>query len=202
MQKMQFKIKNTKITISFTFFALIILLVVFNKNEFLYLTCFFAIIHELAHLVALYKFGVVINEFKISLFGANIKTENYKKTSIKNEIIILLAGVTANLFFAVFFSVLNYFIKSEIAQNIFLINLSLFIFNLLPFYNFDGGKIIELLLKTKLNEKTADFLISCISFVVLIPIIFVSINVFLQNHNNFYFLVVSMLMLLTIILKK
>ena len=199
---MQFKIKNTKITISFTFFALIILLIVFNKNEFLYLTCFFAIIHELAHLVALNKSGIVINEFKISLFGANIKTENYKKTSTKNEIIILLAGVTANLLFAVLFCVINYFIKSEIAKKIFLINLSLFIFNLLPFNNFDGGKIIELLLKTKLNEKTADILISCISFVVLIPIIFVSINVFLQNHNNFYFLVVSVLMLLTIILKK
>ena len=199
---MQFKIKNTKITISFTFFALIILLIVFNKNEFLYLTCFFAIIHELAHLVALNKSGVVINEFKISLFGANIKTENYKKTSTKNEIIILLAGVTANLLFAVLFCVVNYFVKSELVKNMFLINLSLSLFNLLPFYNFDGGKIIELLLKTKLNEKTADILISCISFVVLIPIIFVSINVFLQNHNNFYFLVVSVLMLLTIILKK
>ena len=199
---MQFKIKNTKITISFTFFALIILLIVFNKNEFLYLTCFFAIIHELAHLVALNKSGVVINELKISLFGANIKIENYKKTSTKNEIIILLAGVTANLLFAVLLYVINYFVKSELVKNMFLINLSLSLFNLLPFYNFDGGKIIELLLKTKLNEKTADILISCISFVVLIPIIFVSINVFLQNHNNFYFLVVSVLMLLTIILKK
>ena len=96
---MQFKIKNTKITISFTFFALIILLIVFNKNEFLYLTCFFAIIHELAHLVALNKSGVVINEFKISLFGANIKTENYKKTSTKNEIIIAQTLIGLSNFF-------------------------------------------------------------------------------------------------------
>ena len=199
---MQFKIKNIKINLSFTFFALIILLIVFNKNEFLYLTCFFAIIHEAAHLVALNNFGVIITEFKISLFGANIKTESYKKISVKNEIIILLAGVMANLLFAILFSVLNYFIKSEITENIFLINSSLFIFNLLPFYNFDGGKIIEILLKTKFNEKTADVLVSCISFIVLIPFTWFSINLFLQNYNNFYFLIVSVLMLLTIILKK
>ena len=35
---MQFKIKNTKISISFTFFALIIILISLNKTEFLYST--------------------------------------------------------------------------------------------------------------------------------------------------------------------
>ena len=82
---MQFKFKNIKITVSFTFFALIILLVIFNKNDFLYFTCFFAIIHELGHLFTLNKFGVKICELKISLFGANIKTESFKRISIKKS---------------------------------------------------------------------------------------------------------------------
>ena len=38
---MQFKFKNIKITVSFTFFALIILLVIFNKNDFLYFGRFY-----------------------------------------------------------------------------------------------------------------------------------------------------------------
>lgn len=199
---MQFKFKNIKITISFTFFALILLLFIFRKNDFLHFTCFFAIIHELGHLFALNKFGVKILEFKISLFGANIKTENFKKIPIKSEIIILFSGPLINLILSVVLHITNLIIKNASLNNLVLINLCLAIFNLLPFYNFDGGKIVEILLKSKFNEKLSETIISCISFAVLIPIIVFSINLFLQNYNDFYFLLVSALMLLTIILKK
>ena len=199
---MQFKFKNIKITVSFTFFALIILLVIFNKNDFLYFTCFFAIIHELGHLFTLNKFGVKICELKISLFGANIKTESFKRISMKKEIIVLLSGPLINLCFSAVLYLLNFIIKNVDFNNLISINLSLGIFNLLPFYNFDGGKIIEILLKSKLNEKISETIVSCISFAVLIPLILFSVNIFLQNYKDFYFLVVSLLMLLTIILKK
>ena len=199
---MQFKFKNIKITISFTFFALILLLFIFRKNDFLHFTCFFAIIHEFGHLFALNKFGVKILEFKISLFGANIKTEKLKKIPIKSEIIILFSGPLINLILSVVLHIANLIIKNVSLNNLVLINLCLAIFNLLPFYNFDGGKIVEILLKSKFNEKLSETIISCISFAVLIPISVFSINLFLQNYNDFYFLLVSALMLLTIILKK
>lgn len=199
---MQFKFKNIKITVSFTFFALIILLVIFNKNDFLYFTCFFAIIHELGHLFFLNKFGVKICELKISLFGANIKTESFKKISIKKDVIVLLSGPLVNLIFSAVLYFVNLIIKNVDLSNLILINLGLGIFNLLPFYNFDGGKIIEILLKSKLNEKISETIVSCISFAILVPFTLFSVNIFLRNYKDFYFLVVSLLMLLTIILKK
>ena len=199
---MQFKFKNIKITVSFTFFALIILLVIFNKNDFLYFTCFFAIIHELGHLFTLNKFGVKICELKISLFGANIKTESFKRISIKKEIIILLSGPLINLCLSAVLYFVNLIIENIDFNNLISINLGLGIFNLLPFYNFDGGKIIEILLKSKLNEKISETIVSCISFAILVPFTLFSVNIFLQNYKDFYFLVVSLLMLLTIILKK
>ena len=199
---MQFKFKNIKITVSFTFFALIILLVIFNKNDFLYFTCFFAIIHELGHLFSLNKFGVKICELKISLSGANIKTESFKRISIKKEIIILLSGPLINLCLSAVLYFVNLIIENIDFNNLISINLGLGIFNLLPFYNFDGGKIIEILLKSKLNEKISETIVSCISFAILVPFTLFSVNIFLQNYKDFYFLVVSLLMLLTIILKK
>lgn len=199
---MQFKFKNIKITVSFTFFALIILLVIFNKNDFLYFTCFFAIIHELGHLFTLNKFGVKICELKISLSGANIKTESFKRISIKKEIIILLSGPLINLCLSAVLYFVNLIIENIDFNNLISINLGLGIFNLLPFYNFDGGKIIEILLKSKLNEKISETIVSCISFAILVPFTLFSVNIFLQNYKDFYFLVVSVLMLLTIILKK
>ena len=199
---MQFRIKKINVTISFTFFALILLVVVFRKSELLYLTCIFAILHEIGHLIALRKAGVIITGFKISCFGANIKTENLKKIKAKEEVMILLLGPIVNFCFFVLFFILNIFFNEEIFSQIYLVNLCLFVFNMLPFYNFDGGKIIEVLLKNKFNEKASNIAITCISFIVLIPFCWFSIKVFLLNNNNFYYLIVSALMLLTIILKK
>ena len=182
---MQFKIKDIKVRISFTFFALVLLLVIFRKNDFLYLTCFFAVFHEMGHLFALRNFGVIITDFEISFLGANIKTENFKKIKPAEEIKILFAGPFVNLLILNVFILLNCFYEKELFTKICLINLCLFIFNMLPFYNFDGGKIIEILLKCKFREKTSDVLITCISFIILIPFIWFSINVFLKNNSNF-----------------
>lgn len=199
---MQFKIKDIKITISFTFFALVLLLVVFRKNDFLYLTCFFAILHELGHIVALRIFGVKIINLKISFLGANIKTENFKKVNPIEEIKILSAGPFVNLILFLVFLIFSRFTRNDFLNYIYSINFCLFVFNILPFYNFDGGKILEVLLKSKLNEKDADILITCVSLVILIPVTIFSINVFLSDNHNFYYIIVSGLMLLTIILKK
>ena len=73
---MQFRIKKINVTISFTFFALILLVVVFRKSELLYLTCIFAILHEIGHLIALRKAGVIITAFKISKEPAGAKSSN------------------------------------------------------------------------------------------------------------------------------
>jgi len=47
---MQFKIKNTIVTISFTYLALILVLISLNKTEFLYSTLIFAMLHEAGHI--------------------------------------------------------------------------------------------------------------------------------------------------------
>lgn len=199
---MQFKLKNTKITISFTFFALIILLICFNKTEYLFISLFSAILHELGHLFTLNFFDAKILEFKISLFGGKIETDNFIPTNYFQDVLIYFSGPFVNLIFSIFFFFLNFILQDPKIVDIISVNAVLAIFNLLPFYNFDGGKIIEALLKIKLVEKQAEVILTIVSILVLIPFIYFSFNVFLQNKNNLYFIIVSLLMLLTIILKK
>ena len=98
---MQFKIKNTKITISFTIFALIIILNSLNRTEFLYTSIIFAIAHETGHLLALKKYNINVEEFKISLFGGNIKMLNTSKIKYWQTAIISLAGPLVNIFFLI-----------------------------------------------------------------------------------------------------
>ena len=199
---MQFKIKNTKVTISFTFFALIIILISLNKTEFLYESIIFAIAHEIGHIISLNFFGVNIDEFKISLFGGNIKILNNNKIKYFQSAIISLSGPLVNLIFCALFYIFNQFYNFEFTYNIFVINLVLATFNLLPFYNFDGGKILTSILSIFFNEKSVNNILTITSIVVLIPFSYLAIHIFILDYKNFYLLVASVLMLLTIIFKK
>lgn len=199
---MQFKIKNTKITISFTIFALIIILISLNRTEFLYTSIIFAIAHETGHLLALKKYNINVEEFKISLFGGNIKMLNTSKIKYWQTAIISLAGPLVNIFFLILFYILNIFFENMITYEIFIVNLVLTLFNLLPFYNFDGGKILSSVLLNFFEERTVNIAINIISFVILIPFTCIALYVFLLDFKNFYLLVASLLMLLTIIFKK
>ena len=199
---MQFNLFNIKIKISFTFFALILLLIIFNKTEYLYISIISAMLHELGHLFALKFFGAKILEFKISLFGGNIKTEDFINTNYLQDIIILISGPFINLFFAVFCYFLLFSFKTQKLVDFTLVNLTLAFFNLLPFYSFDGGKILSAILKFKFTEKQSEQIVTISSFLILIPFIYFSVTLFLHNKNNFYYLIVALLMLLTIIFKK
>ena len=199
---MQFKIKNTKITISFTIFALIIILISLNKTEFLYSTIIFAILHEIGHLLALKHFKISIEEFKVSLFGGNIKILNNNKIQYYQNAIISFCGPLVNLFFFVLFYLLNIFLKNKFINEIYVINLVLAAFNLLPFYNFDGGKILASILMNFSQEKTVNYIITITSFIILIPFTYLAVYIFMLDSKNFYLLVSAVLMLLTIIFKK
>lgn len=199
---MQFKIKNTKVTISFTFFALIIILISINKTEFLYESIVFAIAHEIGHAFALKFFGVNIDELKISLFGGNIKVLNNNKIKYWQSAIISLSGPLVNIFFFLLFYILYLSFEFKFINNMFVINLVLATFNLLPFYNFDGGKILSSILLNYFNEKTVNLIITITSFLILIPFTYFAVYIFILDFKNFYLLIASVLMLLTIIFKK
>ena len=199
---MQFKIKNTKFTISFTFFALIIILISIDKTEFLYESIIFAIAHEIGHIISLCFFKVNVEEFKISLFGGNIKILNNNNIKYYQSAIISLSGPLFNIFFCILFYILNLFFEFKFIYNIFVVNLVLATFNLLPFYNFDGGKTLSSILLNFLNEKTVNIILTITSIVVLIPFSYLAIYIFILDYKNFHLLVASVLMLLTIIFKK
>lgn len=199
---MQFNLFNIKIKISFTFFVLVLLLIIFNKTEYLYISIISAILHEFAHLFTLKFFGAKILEFKISLFGGNIKTEDFITTNYFQDVLVYFSGPLINLFFTIFCYFLSFFFHTQKLVDFTWVNLALALFNLLPFYSFDGGKILSAILKIKFTEKQSELILTISSFIILIPFIYFSITLFLHNKKDFYYLIVTLLMLLTIIFKK
>ena len=140
-----------KFRIDLKIFAFIILFFITKQIEIYSLIMAFAIIHELAHLFAgiilkfepekleLIPLGLTVS-FKINLNDYNKKIYNANEFEIK-KIIIASAGPIINLIIAILFYKFKFFPK--INQTIVYANLLIAIFNLLPIYPLDGGRILK-----------------------------------------------------------
>lgn len=157
---------------------------------------FFAFLHEIAHLCAGLALGFKPKTMKITPVGFQIafktKTEDYHK-----KIVLYLAGPMTN-----FLLILVCFLwKTELMipkETIIYSNLLLAIFNLLPIYPLDGGRILKEVIHIFKGSKVAYQKSNLISFVTVIVLtIMVSISI-LYIHNIAFLLILIYLWYLVI----
>ncbi len=193
---MEFKIFNTDVKLSFTFLSLFLVFIIFDKQDVFLSTFLAAAIHELTHILFTYIFKMNIKNIEISIFGGNIKRERGKSASYTEEAIINLSAPVMNIIIGA----LLYLISKK-QNHLSISNLILGTFNLLPFYSFDGGKGLELLLKIKLSEKTVNKIIVIMSVLITFFVGVISVLIFLNNHNFSLFIICGY-MILTLLFKK
>lgn len=181
---------------------LFIILFYFSKQIEVYaMIMFFAILHEFGHLLAglllgmkpekmeIMPYGVAIS-FKITQKDYNKKIRNGNLLEIK-KIIVALAGPITNL--------LILLIASQLKINIFeglmvlYANLLLILFNLLPIYPLDGGRIVRGILHIFFGKRKAEKYTNQISFITLMLITLIASIVIYQVENIAIFLIVVVL---------
>ena len=128
------------------------------------------VLHELAHAEIATRRGFRLNKLKLTPFGASV-SGNLNATTPKDETVIALAGpiVSAVIYF---FTVASWWIAPETyyyTQNFAEANLSLALFNLLPVYPLDGGRILYATIRksTKKPYKTVKVTSIVIAFALL-----------------------------------
>ncbi len=106
------------------------------------------IIHELGHIGMALFFRWKINKVMFWPFGGVMETDDYFTRPNKEEFIVVLAGPLQHVwmhFLLLYFleagTFSPYFIEYALTYNV-----TLFLFNLLPIYPLDGGKLVLLLL--------------------------------------------------------
>jgi len=141
-----FKIKNLLISFSFSFFAIIALLILIDGTNYAMLGLIACLIHELGHIFIMCLLN--ISPSRIIFYGSGIKIiYNYNNiTTFKQDFFILIAGSMTN--FIVFFSLYSFSNGNYRFALFATINLVIGIFNLIPFKHFDGGKIIDLFINS------------------------------------------------------
>ncbi|HCC03737.1 MAG TPA: hypothetical protein DEP51_02620 [Clostridiales bacterium] len=189
-------------------FLILILFYFTNQIEIYTLIMIFAIIHELSHLLAglvlkmkikritLMPVGLSI-EFKIPYEDLNIKILKSNKLELK-KILITIAGPLINIIIIFMSLFLN--IKLELKYLIIYSNLLIAVFNLLPIYPLDGGRIFKSAICLIKGKRKAENIINKISNIMffLIMIIFSILIYYLKNIS----VLIIMFYLLYIVTKE
>ncbi|MGG5462775.1 site-2 protease family protein [Clostridium sp. B9] len=158
---------------------IVIQLIIFFILSFkfnLALAFFWIIIHELAHYLVVLKLGLESEMFKVHILGARLEIRDYDELSAKEKLLICIAGPLLNLMVTILFIIIyifmpdNYYVLSSME-----INLVLCIFNLLPIYPLDGGKILGALLEERMIFKDINEILVKVSYVFGVGFISLSI---------------------------
>lgn len=172
-----------KFRIDLKIFILILLFFITNQIKIYAMIMLFAIIHELGHLIAGILLGMKPEKIEIKVFGVSIsfdvKKEDYnikiKKGNLleAKKIFVALAGPLINVFIMIIF-ISNIFDISYYDKILIIFsNMTLILFNILPIYPLDGGRILKgifYILKGKYKAEEYIYHISYITLIILTAI--------------------------------
>ena len=162
--------------ISPAFILLFLWFLIIGKMEYFFIFFLTLLIHELGHYIAARALGYKLNSFYLKLTGAQL---NYNSGIFENrdEIIIAISGPFANIFLAIFTISLWWIFPSiYVFSHIFVFqNFVLGLFNLLPAFPLDGGRVVSCILaekfpKTKVLKglKLSNIILSVIFFILFV----------------------------------
>lgn len=184
-----------------------IILFYFTKQIQIYgFIMFFAFIHELGHLLCGILLGMKPEKLEIIPFGLSvsfrIKPQEYNKKIKKGnmfeikKIIVAIAGPLINLIMILIIYNLNLDIEKKLV--LIYSNFLLFIFNLLPIYPLDGGRIIKGIFHIIFGKRNAEKYMNYISLISVIIFTAFSSILILYIENISIFLISLFLLCIVI----
>ena len=151
----------------------------------------FALIHELGHLLAGILMGMKPEKIELMPFGVSIsfkiRVEEYNKKIKKGnmleikKILVALAGPLTNFIIIIIASNIN--IDLFKALIVIYTNFLIMIFNLLPIYPLDGGRILKGILHINFGIQKSEFYTNIISKITVTIITILSSVLILYIHN-------------------
>lgn len=156
------------------------------------------IIHEFGHAITALAFKWHLEKIAIYPFGGCVKFSEDINRPMYQELLILLAGpLTQVVFFLVISAIYHLNIISLRNFTLFRIyHYTLLIFNLLPVYPLDGGRLLNIIMNYFFPYKKGNKLVVAISLII---IIFLIISI---KNLNFFFLGFLLIVELCLYYKK
>lgn len=147
---MRFRLFGAEIYVSFPFAAVISLMLVTDRTGLILPTLFAVLLHEAAHLFAMWVCGCPPK--RIRLIPASVQIVRSASAKRSGEALIAAAGPAANLLLAAAALLEYYFCKNPISAQTGALNLVVGGFNLLPVSGLDGGTLLYCLVSIRHPE--------------------------------------------------
>lgn len=193
-----------KFRIDLKIFIFIILFFITNQIKIYALIMIFAIIHEFGHLLAGILLGMKPEKIEIKPFGVSIDFEIKRKDyqiKIKEgnflevkKMFVALAGPMINTLIIFLLDTQTIFqINQEDKMIMIFSNMVLILFNILPIYPLDGGRILKCIMYIMKGKHKAEKYIYNISYITLMIITVISSIAILYLKNIAIFLAIIFL---------
>ena len=156
---------------------LAIIAIALNFGEQFFIVFLLALAHEMGHVATAAVLGVGVKRIHFTPLGMTAVLVDFEKLRTLIKAVILIAGPFVNLALIPIFYIMN---RPFLWQA----NLILFIFNMLPIYPLDGGRLLSTVLSKKIGMISANtFLMITGRFFIGLIFIFGFIQVILFPFN-------------------
>lgn len=168
-----------QIKINLQIFLFIIIFLLTHQFEIYVYIMLFTLIHELGHMLAGIFLKLKPRSLRFMPFGISILFEDYgykKLISIK-KIMIALSGPATNALIIILSIIF------KLNKLIIFSNLLIALFNLIPIYPLDGGRIIKEILKIKIDNRVANKIVNKMSNITIIVLTVITSVIILYLRN-------------------
>lgn len=175
-----FNIFNTKIELHYSLFLLMLIIALSGNITFAAASALFSSLHELVHKKTAETLGYTPEKISFGLFGGVL---HLREGFIKpvDELLIHLSGPLFNILMAFFLYACYAYFPLPWLEPVIIANIVLALFNLMPFYPLDGGKITDLYLAIFLgygrSQKISRF------FSLLFTVFLFLLGIYLVQYN-------------------
>lgn len=147
----------------------------------------FSIAHEIGHIIAGLILKMKPQKIEIMPFGLSASFYTNTNNKIIKELIVALAGPIMSFVLAILLNKID--LKIITMQEAVYSNILIFLFNIIPIYPLDGGRIIKGILDIVLGETKTEILINKISNATIIILTIISSIAVYYYKNIAIFLV-------------
>ena len=154
------------------------------------------IVHEIGHFITAIFFRIEVDKIYIYPFGGVSKFNISLNESLLKEFLILIMGPLFQIAF--YFIIINIDYFNNYINLITVYNYTILLFNLLPIYPLDGGRILKYILHIKYGNKKSKQYINEISNISMFLLTFLCSIAILYFRNIAYFLICIVLWAITV----
>ena len=160
-------VNETRYKIDFTFALTVTLMLLLCSEETVIISLLSSGLHEMGHLILMFIFRQRVVSVTFGAFGVRIDRQLSQNLSYKKEAIIAFGGIMINFLIAILSYLYYYFINSDFALKLMVVNIIIGIFNMIPIEVLDMGRVIKYSLMSSQKDFQADRILGIISAVTV-----------------------------------